>query len=146
MDQVKFQAQRETWIRATAAYQAAVARRSVGFQRLNDDVERAEHRMMRERNALQLMRNEAAYSLDRFLNEPTEAELQTALELIGEAPEKPDPKERPADMPAPTPEVTCSHGAGVYENPGDPPGVWRCNQCNTRVDANGQPLPADPVN
>lgn len=135
-----------------AAARAAALRETTGADRLRADRLRADARAAEERAKLEALSAEMRKAADGYLREPTAEELQTALELIGEAPAKPeangapDPKERPADMPAPTPEVSCSHGAGVYENPGDPPGVWRCNQCNTRVDANGQPLPAEPVN
>lgn len=154
MDQSKFQAQRETWLKAYAAVIAAVSRRDSARAALDHDVERAEAREREERAKLEAMHQDARNAADGFLRDPSPDEIERALTGIGErkaspAPAKPDPVQGAPVEPHPLQEgagvfTECSHANGRWFD--EPAGTYRCTLCNEPMDSPLAPLAQAPVN
>jgi hypothetical protein len=160
----KFQEQREVWLRAVAAFNAASERRDDVTARANREVARAAERVAEENAKLQAMIDAHKSDVTRFLDPPKDAELAAAADKLGEPkPAAPDTVEEPEEQ---TPagfdprgrldaeyarlkalqkpeEPDPKEGAGtltVCSHAGavsyDPQDhVWRCDMCNTIVPA-----------
>lgn len=121
MDKNNIQIQRETWIKAEAAFRAAGKRYDDGVQRLGEEVERARSRVDAERRKLADMVTEAQKAAGDFQIPPSDDELKRAAVAIGEA-------EKPADGGKPDPSsddlrasqetaqrAICSHDGPMYD-------------------------------